>query len=118
MTTPVQRAPVNLDTFLLFMRYKLDLRRRRPPNPSKWPIDAVDENGDRDWTKCSPAFLAKKLEEEKHELFAEMYRIEGRDLDALAFEAADVALVAFMIADAAGVDWQGIINDFQNRSPR
>jgi hypothetical protein len=80
-----------LRSFLGTMHYKLDLRKKRPPDPAKWPLDAVDLVGNRDWHKCSLEFLRKKLEEETAELFE-----PGADVR---LEAADVALVAFMIAD-------------------
>lgn len=108
-----------LDNFVLAMRYKLRLRAKRPPDPTKWPVDAVDANGDRDWLQCSEEFLRAKLTEETTELHEEVAFCDalllpsGTDLDKLAFEAADVALVAFMIAERAGVDWAAVTTRLQ-----
>lgn len=114
---------VNLDIFLRFMRYKLELRKKRPPNSEKWPLDAVDADGNRDWRKVPPKRLRVKLDEEVDELMAEFKALEEGAMDEatrdkIAFEAADVALVAFMIADRAGVDWEGIVNAFNTRAPK
>ncbi len=110
----MKTAPLNLDKFLLLMRYKLELRRKRPPDPKKWPVAAVDENGDRDWNRCPMSFLTKKMSEELGELYDE---VEYADHAAeVAMEAADVALVAFMIAERYGIDWQKIIDQLPRRT--
>lgn len=108
-----------LTNFLAVMQYKLELRKKRPPDPKKWPLDGVDENGDRDWTKCHPRFLMCKLDEEVDELIEacggtlcteckDTHQFGELDVD-IATEAADVALVAFMIAEKAGVDWDQVL---------
>lgn len=86
--------------------YKIRLRARRPPDPAKWPPDGVDADGNRDWLRCSPAFLLRKLDEEVTELRAEVNRALDAPsvsaLDDLRFEAADVAAVALMLAERCG----------------
>ncbi len=86
---------------LTAMAYKMTLRAKRPPDSAKWPADAVDEHGNRDWLKCSANFLLLKLREEVGELLAEF---DGPTLDAVRVrhEAADVAAVAMMVAEKAG----------------
>lgn len=94
---------VKLAAFARAMRYKLELRQRRPPDPAKWPVDGVDAEGRRDWLRCSPTFLRKKIFEELSELVEAT--ISATSQEEIAYEAADVALVAFMIAERAGVCW-------------
>lgn len=78
--------------------HKIMLRARRPPNPAKWPLDAIDEHGNRDWRKCSQGFLWGKLMEEVAE-FRETLSSPHISSENIRFEGADVAAVAMMLVD-------------------
>ncbi len=103
-TTITVKRHRRLFDMLAAVAYKMSLRAKRPPDSAKWPADAVDEYGNRDWLKCSPKFLVLKLREEFGELIAEVdnYTAPMLDLKKVRHEAADVAAVALMLADRLG----------------
>ncbi len=113
MTTEKKYWPRRLHQLMADAAHKIKLRARRPPDPVKWPASGVDEEGNRDWLRCSVGFLIKKLTEEFDELLAEAVEYDQSiatmfgDLNEVRsrvrFEVADVAAVAMMLAERCGV---------------
>lgn len=67
---------------------------------SKWPVNDLNADGERDWLRCSHDFLERKLQEEVLELCSAIRTFEP--ILNIRKEAGDVAAMAMMIADKAG----------------
>lgn len=105
--------PNRLFNLMADVAHKIHLRAKRPPDPAKWPIGAIDEAGDRDWLRCSVQFLIDKLREEVGELEVEVTEYDQsiettfgglEDVRSrVRYEAADVAAVVMMLAERCEV---------------
>lgn len=101
-----------LRALAMFADGKIWQNRNKARLAAKWPDNAYNSDGDRDWHLCSPKWLLNKLDEEVAELKFEVLTIHQRDLGKLRREGGDVAAVVMMLIDVLQ-GWEG-----SSRSPK